>query len=64
MLPELQQHHDRPEWQVNQVDRYLDNLAFWVRNGYEFTDDQRRAFVRLARLVVASEQQTKYGGDE
>lgn len=31
----------RPETR-KQIDRYLSRMLFWIKNGYRFTDEQRK----------------------
>ena len=42
-------------WARNQVDRYLADLANWIQHGYQFTEEQRARFARLAELLEEKE---------
>jgi hypothetical protein len=55
MRNEQVRHEMNLPWVNGQVDRQLQAMVYWVRNGYAFNEGQREQLTRLYDLVFPEE---------
>lgn len=51
LKPELMQQELRKPWVDGQVTKALCNMLFWVRNGYEFSQEQQEQLCMLCEML-------------
>ena len=51
LKPELMQIELDKPWVTNQVSKGLSNMLYWVRYGYEFTEEQQEQLCSLCEML-------------